>query len=108
MIRPRAASNRNERDRSMARLEGSLEITGYVEAAEYRGLRFETALVGDGRTREFRVRHSFGRRPVSLTLYDGGGRAALAAYRCPDDSELIVSFYYPPAAGEAFTAVVRR
>ena len=92
----------------MARLEGSLDVTGYVDAAEYRGLRAESTLVGDGAARRFRVRHSLGARFVRLTLYDGAGRSARAAYRCVDDAELVVSFYYPPAAGELFTAVVRR
>ena len=41
----------------MARLEGSLDVTGYVDAAEYRGLSAESTLVGDGAARRFRVRH---------------------------------------------------
>ena len=92
----------------MARLEGSLEITGYVDAAEYRGLRYESAVVGDGRTRSFRIRHGLGCRPAHVALYDGAGRAARAAYRCLDGAELVLTFYYPPAAGETFDAVVRR
>ncbi len=92
----------------MALLEGSLDMTGYVDAAEYRGLRFESPVVGDGRTRQFRIRHGLGVRPAQVALYDGAGRAARAAYRCLDDAELVLSFYYPPAAGESFVAVVRR
>ena len=32
----------------MALLEGSLKVTGFVEAAEFRGLREESVLTGDG------------------------------------------------------------
>ena len=91
----------------MALLEGSLKVTGFVEAAEFRGLREESVLTGDGMTRRFRLRHGLGSRFVRMTLYDGAGRRVYAPYRAVGDSELTVSFYTPPAPGETFTAVIR-
>ncbi|MBQ6158073.1 MAG: hypothetical protein IJJ20_03580 [Thermoguttaceae bacterium] len=91
----------------MALLEGSLKVTGFVEAAEFRGLREESVLTGDGAARRFRVRHGLGSRFVRLALYDGAGRRVYAPYRAAGESEVTVSFCVPPAPGETFTAVIR-
>ena len=68
----------------MALLEGSLKVTGFIEAAEFRGLREESVLTGDGAARRFRVRHGLGSRFVRLALYDGAGRRVYAPYRAAD------------------------
>lgn len=92
----------------MALLEGSLRITESVEAAEYRGLRDEAVIVGDGRRRDFLIPHTLGTRHVLPQLYDNSGRPVFAQTRPVSASEILVSFFAPPAAGESFTVVVRR
>ncbi|MGI5832160.1 MAG: hypothetical protein ACOX6D_06455 [Thermoguttaceae bacterium] len=92
----------------MAVLYGSLRITGWLAAGEYRGLTESSRLVGDGRRDAFLVSHTLGARNVHPTLYDDAGRIVCAALRTVSDSALLITFFTPPAAGETFTLVLRR
>ena len=92
----------------MALLEGSLRVTRFVDAAEYRGLAERSDLVGDGERTSFLVSHSFGSPHVAPALYDSRGRPVYAASRPVGSSEILISFFYQPRAGETFTLVVRR
>lgn len=92
----------------MALLEGSLRVTRFVDAAEYRGLAERSDLVGDGTRTSFLVSHSFDTPHVVPALYDSRGRLVYAASRPAGPSEMLISFFYPPRAGETFTLVLRR
>ena len=92
----------------MALLKGSLRVTRYVDAAEYRGMAERSVLVGDGTRTSFLVSHSFNTPHVAPALYDSCGRLVYAASRPVGSSEILISFFYPPREGETFTLVVRR
>ena len=92
----------------MALLEGSLRVTGTVTAGLFAGLREEVRIVGNGSVSRFSIVHGLGTKLIFPLLYDAEGRIVFAAWQCLSENTAEVSFFYPPLAGEVFTAVLRK
>lgn len=98
----------------MARLDGDLNVTGNISAANYPppdsgSVGRETATItGDGETVNFFLSHTLGVKDVSVSVYAPDGSLCLVRIALTSVGNFVVQFVDPPAENETFKVIIHR
>lgn len=98
----------------MARLDGDLNVTGNISAANYPppdsggGGREIATITGDGKKRVFFLTHTLGVKEVQVSVYTFDWKLCIARVVLQSIGNFAVTFANPPGLNEVFNIVVTK